>query len=58
MPDYLARTDIDALAIAFCTAHGIYTTKPILKTDIITEVRKRTDIPLVMHGRSGIGHDE
>lgn len=56
--DYLARTGIDALAIAFGTAHGIYKTKPILNMDIITEVRKVTDIPLVMHGGSGISHDE
>ena len=26
--------------------------------DIITEVRKKTDLPLVMHGGSGISHDE
>ena len=26
--------------------------------DIITEVAKRTDVPLVMHGGSGISHDE
>ena len=26
--------------------------------DVITEVRKRTDIPLVMHGGSGISHGE
>lgn len=58
VPDYLARTGIDALAIAFGTAHGIYKTKPILNMDIITEVRKVTDIPLVMHGGSGISHDE
>lgn len=58
VPDYLARTGIDALAIAFGTAHGIYKTKPVLNMDIITEVRKRTDIPLVMHGGSGISHDE
>ncbi|MDE6397850.1 MAG: class II fructose-bisphosphate aldolase [Clostridiales bacterium] len=58
VPDYLTRTGIDALAIAFGTAHGIYKSKPILNMDIITEVRKFTDIPLVMHGGSGISHDE
>lgn len=56
--DYLKRTGVDALAIAFGTAHGIYKTKPVLNMDIITEVRKRTDIPLVMHGGSGISHEE
>lgn len=56
--DFIAKTDVDALAIAFGTAHGIYKTKPILNMDIITEVRKHTDLPLVMHGGSGISHEE
>ncbi len=58
VPDFLAKTGIDALAIAFGTAHGIYKTKPVLNMDIITKVRKYTDIPLVMHGGSGISHEE
>ncbi len=58
VPDFLAKTGIDALAIAFGTAHGIYKTKPVLNMDIITQVRKYTDIPLVMHGGSGISHGE
>lgn len=58
VPDYLERTGVDALAIAFGTAHGIYKTKPVLNMDIITEVRKLTDIPLVMHGGSGISENE
>lgn len=56
--DFLEKTGVDALAIAFGTAHGIYKTKPILNMDIISRVREKTDIPLVMHGGSGISHDE
>ena len=56
--DYLACTGVDALAIAFGTAHGIYKAKPVLNMDIITQVRKKTDLPLVMHGGSGISHEE
>ena len=55
---FLAKTNIDALAIAFGTAHGIYKTKPILNMDIITKIRELTDLPLVMHGGSGISHEE
>lgn len=58
VPDFLAKTGIDALAIAFGTAHGIYKTKPVLNMDIITKVRAYTDLPLVMHGGSGISHEE
>ena len=56
--DYLARTGADALAIAFGTAHGLYKVKPVLNMDIITAVKAVTDTPLVMHGGSGISHDE
>ena len=58
VPDFLAKTGIDALAIAFGTAHGIYKTKPVLNMDIITKVREYTDLPLVMHGGSCISHEE
>ena len=57
VPDFLSRTGVDALAIAFGTAHGIYKTTPVLNLDIIDEVRKVTEIPLVMHGGSGISHE-
>lgn len=58
VPDYLARTGVDALAIAFGTAHGIYKVKPVLNMDVITKVRQKADIPLVMHGGSGISPEE
>ena len=58
VPDFLERTGADALAIAFGTAHGIYKTKPVLNMDIINKVREKTNVPLVMHGGSGISHEE
>ena len=58
VPEYVSKTGVDALAIAFGTAHGIYKEKPVLNMDIVTEVTKKTDLPLVMHGGSGISHDE
>ncbi len=58
VPDYLKRTGVDALAIAFGTAHGIYKVKPVLNMEIISKVREKTDIPLVMHGGSGISAEE
>lgn len=58
VPDYLEKTGVDALAIAFGTAHGIYKVKPVLNMDVITKVRQKTDIPLVMHGGSGISPEE
>ena len=58
VPDFVSRTGVDALAIAFGTAHGIYKEKPVLNTDIITAVTEKTDLPLVMHGGSGISHEQ
>jgi len=55
--DFIEKTHIDALAIAFGTAHGIYKTPPVLNLDIINKVRAKTDIPLVMHGGSGISNE-
>ena len=56
--DFVDRTGVDILAIAFGTAHGIYKSKPILNMDIISKVREISDIPLVMHGGSGVSNDE
>lgn len=56
--DFISRTGVDALAIAFGTAHGIYKSKPVLNMDVISKVREKTDLPLVMHGGSGISHEE
>ncbi|SCG93796.1 D-tagatose-1%2C6-bisphosphate aldolase subunit GatY [uncultured Ruminococcus sp.] len=52
--DFVSETGIDALAIAFGTAHGIYTQAPVLNFDIINQVKKAADLPLVMHGGSGV----
>lgn len=56
--DFATKTKIDALAIAFGTAHGIYKEKPILNTQIISKVAEKTTLPLVMHGGSGISDEQ
>lgn len=56
--DFLSKTGVDALAIAFGTAHGIYKTRPVLNTDIIRRIRALSEIPLVMHGGSGVSKEE
>lgn len=58
VPDFIKRTNVDALAIAFGTAHGIYKTNPVLNFDIISNVRKITDVNLVMHGGSGVSIED
>ena len=56
--DFVERTGVDVLAIAFGTSHGVYTQKPVLDLDRITEIKKAIDIPFVMHGGSGLSKEE
>lgn len=54
---FVKETGVDALAIAFGTAHGFYTAQPKLDFDVIKNVAKATGIPLVMHGGSGVSEE-
>ncbi len=58
VPEFIEKTGVDALAIAFGTAHGIYKEKPVLNVDIVRKVTEKTDVPIVMHGGSGISHED
>lgn len=49
-----AETNVDALAIAIGNAHGNYKSTPKLRFDILEEVEKNTNLPLVLHGGTGI----
>jgi fructose-bisphosphate aldolase class II len=54
---FVKLTNIDALAIAFGTAHGIYTSKPKLNFELLKEISKRVNTPLVLHGGTGISNE-
>ena len=56
--DFVERTGVDVLAIAFGTTHGIYTKKPKLDLERITKIKESVDIPFVMHGGSGLSKEE
>ncbi len=51
---FVQETGIDTLAASIGTAHGFYTAPPKLDFARIDEIHKRTGIPLVMHGGSGV----
>ncbi len=55
---FAENTGIDALACAFGTAHGIYLKQPKLDFDRLSEIKKKVRIPLVMHGGSGVSHED
>ena len=54
---FCEKTGVDALAIAFGTAHGFYTAQPKLDFDVVKNVAAATGLPLVMHGGSGVSDE-
>lgn len=55
---FAAETGIDALACAFGTAHGLYLKQPKLDFERLAEIKRRVSVPLVMHGGSGVSHED
>ena len=56
--DFVERTGVDALAIAVGTAHGAYKLPPKLDFDRIRTIAETVDVPLVLHGGSGLTDDD
>lgn len=56
--DFVERTGVDVLAIAFGTVHGVYQKKPKLDLDRIKLIKEKIDVPFVMHGGSGLSKEE
>lgn len=52
---FVQETGCDTLAIAIGTSHGLYPAgmKPELKQDLLSEIKSRVSVPLVLHGGSG-----
>ncbi|RRD95298.1 class II fructose-bisphosphate aldolase [Clostridiales bacterium COT073_COT-073] len=57
--EFVRRTGVDCLAVAFGTAHGRYPKGYVPKLDFerLAEIKKELKIPLVMHGGSGSGEE-
>jgi len=54
---FVEETGVNALAVAIGSAHGFYKDPPKLDLDRLSEIRKITNVALVLHGASGIPHD-
>lgn len=52
--DFVRDSQCDALAVAIGTAHGLYKGEPHLDLPRLARIRALTDIPLVLHGTSGV----
>lgn len=55
---FAAETQVDALAVAIGNAHGNYKSTPKLRFDILEECAKRVNVPLVLHGGTGISEED
>ena len=55
---YLEATGVDALAVAIGSAHGVYRKKPQLNITRLKEIAAAVDVPLVLHGGSGLSDDD
>ncbi|MDE7246156.1 MAG: tagatose-bisphosphate aldolase subunit GatY [Oscillospiraceae bacterium] len=54
---FVERTNVDFLAVAIGTAHGVYKGEPRLDLDRLSEIRAVVSVPLVLHGTSGVPDD-
>jgi fructose-bisphosphate aldolase class II len=54
--EFIKKTEVDALAIAVGTSHGAYKFKGEARLDFerLREIAGRIEIPLVLHGASGV----
>ena len=51
--EFVDKTDVDSLAVAIGTAHGLYKGEPEIDLDRLKKINDIVDIPLVLHGGSG-----
>ncbi|MFW6381272.1 MAG: class II fructose-bisphosphate aldolase [Bacillota bacterium] len=56
--EFVEKTGVDALAVAVGTVHGVYKGDPDLDFERLQQLRQEVDIPLVLHGGSGLSEDD
>ncbi|RJQ27668.1 MAG: class II fructose-1,6-bisphosphate aldolase [Peptococcaceae bacterium] len=54
---FVRETGVDSLAVAVGTAHGRYRGTPELDFPRLQKIRSKVNIPLVLHGSSGVPDD-
>jgi len=55
---FVRETGVDCVAIAIGTAHGQYNAPPNIDVELLAAIRGRVDIPLVLHGGSGLADEQ
>ena len=55
---FVNETGVAALAVLVGTAHGRYKQAPVLDIERISDISKATNLPLVLHGGSGVPDEQ
>ena len=55
---FVEETGVDALAVSVGTVHGLYKGKPNIRIDILNAINEKVNMPLVLHGGSGIPEED
>lgn len=55
--EYVEYTSVDSLAVCIGNVHGHYKSEPVIDFERLIEISKSVDIPLVLHGGSGLKED-
>jgi len=55
--EFVERTQVSSLAVAIGTAHGVYKGEPKLDLDLLSRIRELVEVPLVLHGGSGLAEE-
>ena len=58
VPEFIKKTDIDALAISIGTVHGYYVGKSEIDFELLGMIKDCTETPLVLHGGTGLKDEE
>ncbi len=56
--EFVAATGVDALAVAVGSSHAMTSRTAALDHDLIARIAAATDVPLVLHGSSGVPDDD
>lgn len=55
---FVEQVDVDMLAVAIGTTHGVYQMQTDIDFDLLAKLRSVSPVPLVMHGTSGISIED
>ena len=55
---FVKETNVSTLAVAIGNAHGIYQGEPNLNFEVLENINEEIEIPLVLHGGSGITEED